>query len=874
MRVTEVFALVTIGRTLRAVVALFADGFRCALPCRQDATVGSPADTTTAGSEPQTGGRPLLHSLSNASAAASPLATAPYASPLHGTFDSPSSGGAGDGGDASRLRRALVDRDALLTRARSDLALAQAQLQRLALNTAAGATDGASAAAAAAAIFPPIYGERALQSSAPSVSATELDAARAEVARLRADLEAARAESTAAGEHARVEAARWRAEAFSARAEVAARDAEIASLRAENAALMDAINAATTAAAAAPTTSSAADVPAASTTALAAATSSPARRPPLRPLTVPGQAEATADATGRRWLQSSVQPTADEAAPPTPPAGKRTLGATSSRATLVAEGAMPRTPATAAKTAARAAAVPATTAVDVPLPRAYSFALAPYSAVAGVEAITGVGAPDEEEQAEEVAAIRSALRSTSRGTASSARKHTYPAAVARRSTSGPPANSPPPAGAISQHRATHRHVSSGGHDKDAGDDEDDEEEEEVAPYGEDAAQDDDDGSPAGNEADDDRDDDDDFDYAPRGSSGSQRTGDGNGSPSKSGDDRAGHAVAVHTGAEGLRAEDVDSFLRSVPLFQALSETSLSRLLRGITVREYRARTIIFNQGQAASNMYVLESGEVSVIKRPNGAPPPAMASGGGGGNPMAALAAARGLFDVGASASFDETSSPYRDMNTAAGNRSSVQWGAAPLGQNAGGGGRRQRAATDVQSGGGHMPLLVRQGSMGSAQGFNNAAFNVNLSTGTSESAAGAVVMPSAVSSTLGTVVAHLARGDVFGERALLAGAMGGAPLRSASVVADTPVRCIVVSRALFNALLTELRAGLLLAVRRYGHDDPETLSLMRHVHLYRRVALSVSAPGTRDRESLQRLMSAFVPGGWSCGADEGVLRA
>ena len=93
----------------------------------------------------------------------------------------------------------------------------------------------------------------------------------------------------------------------------------------------------------------------------------------------------------------------------------------------------------------------------------------------------------------------------------------------------------------------------------------------------------------------------------------------------------------------------------------------------------------------------------------------------------------------------------------------------------------------------------------------------------------------------------------------------GAGAERSASVVADTPVRCLIISRALFATLLPELRTALVAAVRRYGHDDPETLSLTRHIHMYRRVALSVSAPGTRDRDSLLKLMSAFAPGKQPC---------
>ena len=109
----------------------------------------------------------------------------------------------------------------------------------------------------------------------------------------------------------------------------------------------------------------------------------------------------------------------------------------------------------------------------------------------------------------------------------------------------------------------------------------------------------------------------------------------------------------------------------------------------------------------------------------------------------------------------------------------------------------------------------------------------------------------------LGDVIGHLVRGDFFGERALLRD-----DRRAASIVADTPVvRVLIIKKRLFGVLSNALVGGATASIRRYGHIDPEVVSLTRHIHRFRRLVMGRDLPASiAERTTLMRLMAAFSP--------------
>lgn len=115
---------------------------------------------------------------------------------------------------------------------------------------------------------------------------------------------------------------------------------------------------------------------------------------------------------------------------------------------------------------------------------------------------------------------------------------------------------------------------------------------------------------------------------------------------------------------------------------------------------------------------------------------------------------------------------------------------------------------------------------------------------------------PSSVNTDVGPVVGHLSRGDFFGERALLTNAP-----RAASIVADTQIRCFVIKRTLFEAVVSSISGLLGDAMRRYNHTDPEVVSLVHHMQMFRRMCLDREVVhNTSERNLVMRLMSSFSP--------------
>jgi CRP-like cAMP-binding protein len=108
----------------------------------------------------------------------------------------------------------------------------------------------------------------------------------------------------------------------------------------------------------------------------------------------------------------------------------------------------------------------------------------------------------------------------------------------------------------------------------------------------------------------------------------------------------------------------------------------------------------------------------------------------------------------------------------------------------------------------------------------------------------------------LGDVIQYLSRGDAFGEREMLLN-----DRRTASIVADTNIRCLVIKKRLYTLLAEPMRSAIEQAVRRYLHIDPEVVSLTRHIHRFRRFVISRDLPAQNaERMTLMRLMSAFSP--------------
>ena len=58
--------------------------------------------------------------------------------------------------------------------------------------------------------------------------------------------------------------------------------------------------------------------------------------------------------------------------------------------------------------------------------------------------------------------------------------------------------------------------------------------------------------------------------------------------------------------------DAIALLRSIPLFEDLSEDDLEALSHALVPRSFRAGTMIFSQGDTGSSMYIVQSGDVNI----------------------------------------------------------------------------------------------------------------------------------------------------------------------------------------------------------------------------------------------------------------------
>jgi uncharacterized membrane protein len=58
--------------------------------------------------------------------------------------------------------------------------------------------------------------------------------------------------------------------------------------------------------------------------------------------------------------------------------------------------------------------------------------------------------------------------------------------------------------------------------------------------------------------------------------------------------------------------DANALLRSIPLFEDLSEDDLTALAYALVPRAFAAGTMIFSQGDSGSSMYIVESGDVNI----------------------------------------------------------------------------------------------------------------------------------------------------------------------------------------------------------------------------------------------------------------------
>lgn len=58
--------------------------------------------------------------------------------------------------------------------------------------------------------------------------------------------------------------------------------------------------------------------------------------------------------------------------------------------------------------------------------------------------------------------------------------------------------------------------------------------------------------------------------------------------------------------------DATSLLRSIPLFEGLSEEDLAALSNALKIRTYKAGAMIFAHGDAGDAMYIVESGDVNI----------------------------------------------------------------------------------------------------------------------------------------------------------------------------------------------------------------------------------------------------------------------
>ena len=58
--------------------------------------------------------------------------------------------------------------------------------------------------------------------------------------------------------------------------------------------------------------------------------------------------------------------------------------------------------------------------------------------------------------------------------------------------------------------------------------------------------------------------------------------------------------------------DATALLRSIPLFEGLSEEDLAALASALQVRTFKAGAMVFDYGDAGDAMYIVDSGEVNI----------------------------------------------------------------------------------------------------------------------------------------------------------------------------------------------------------------------------------------------------------------------
>jgi CRP-like cAMP-binding protein len=259
----------------------------------------------------------------------------------------------------------------------------------------------------------------------------------------------------------------------------------------------------------------------------------------------------------------------------------------------------------------------------------------------------------------------------------------------------------------------------------------------------------------------------------------------------------------------LSQDDIYAFMRSVPLFHSLGSEQWNKLLVNVRVAEYKAGTVIIRQGEPADRMFVVETGEAAVHKRETGS-----GGGGGGGGGGGNATSPAGTVDSARSPALSGVAVLQR-------NRASLRTGAPELASPpAGGAGASAAASSSYPT---------------TSEGMDASSLSA---------------------AETGPVVGHLARGDFFGERALLTNAP-----RAATIVSESPMRCLIIKRSLFQAVVSSISGLLGDTLRKYNHTDPEVVSLTSHMQMFRKMVVDKEAAASAAEKSLlMRLMSAFSP--------------
>lgn len=235
--------------------------------------------------------------------------------------------------------------------------------------------------------------------------------------------------------------------------------------------------------------------------------------------------------------------------------------------------------------------------------------------------------------------------------------------------------------------------------------------------------------------------------------------------SSTGDGNWAEPTHQKPGMDDLTHAVMEEFLRSVPLFQQLTTSQFGKLARRVTHVSFKAGDIIVLQGEPGNEMYIVESGSISVRINHSGLPRPA-------GPPRL----------------------------------------------------HRQRVGT--------VPGRTKENDVKRVYNMLDPLYSAGLRW-----------------EDLGAMVHRYGQAEFFGERSLL----NNDP-RAATCIAEEDVRCVGVSRSLVDSVLSNLHSLLGDAEQAYGRNDPEALSLSKHVKQFRDVVLR-----SNDLELLS-IMSAFSP--------------